>query len=61
MAKNHLKNNSFVPGLDSKYNGAAYKKPRRMKPRNMTEEAIDSFLAGHVDKHTKATKANKRK
>ena len=29
------------------YNGDAYKKPRRMKPRNMTRDAVDNFLRGN--------------
>ena len=28
------------------YNGKAYRKPRRMHPRNMTREAVDNFLRG---------------
>jgi len=55
MAK-HKKDNTVLLGIDSKYNGKAYRKPRRMKPRNMTEEAIESFLAGHVKKTKKGEK-----
>lgn len=38
--------------LNHKYDGKSYKKPRRMKPRNMTDEAIESFNSGH-DKRPK--------
>ena len=42
--------------LSHSYNGSAYKKPRNMKPRNMTQDATDNFTAGHVKKVHKVQK-----
>jgi hypothetical protein len=39
--------------VGGKYNGSAYVKPRRMKPKNMTKETSDSFTDGHVKKTKK--------
>lgn len=51
MAKNKQAPKPLDVG--GKYNGSAYVKPRRMRPRNITKENTDSFTDGHIQKSKK--------
>lgn len=51
--KNDRRHSDEVGG---KYNGKSYKKPRRMKPRNMDYESVSEFNKGHVKEIKKKKK-----